>query len=155
MGRKKSSQVQRSVAKVKVDTVFDCPFCNDIKTVEVIMDNNNAVADIKCRICLAKFQTEIHHLTEPIDVYWEWIDECEKVNKKSEVVEEHKSVDGEDEGDEEDVKPYVPIDKRKIKHDEQIIDDDDDEGDEEDEDDYPPPTKKSAKKEIFADEESD
>eukprot|EP00345_Euplotes_harpa_P014020 CAMPEP_0168343528 /NCGR_PEP_ID=MMETSP0213-20121227/16158_1 /TAXON_ID=151035 /ORGANISM="Euplotes harpa, Strain FSP1.4" /LENGTH=129 /DNA_ID=CAMNT_0008350863 /DNA_START=8 /DNA_END=397 /DNA_ORIENTATION=+ len=82
MARKKSRKVARTVTKAKVDTVFDCPFCNDNKTVEVSIDNSQGVANIKCRVCLAKFQTEIHHLTQPIDVYCEWIDECEKLNKK-------------------------------------------------------------------------
>ena len=146
MGRKKSRQVQRTVIKQKVDTVFDCPFCNDTKTVEVSMDHNHGVADIKCRVCLAKFQTEIHHLTEPIDVYCEWIDECDKLNKKLNQPEEHKSVD-EDEVDEEEEKPYIPTDKKQVKN----LDDEDDE------DEYVAPkkrfSKKPTKKEVFADEE--
>ncbi|EHA8589968.1 putative Transcription elongation factor 1 [Cocos nucifera] len=26
------------------------------------------------------YATSIHHLTEPIDIYGEWLDECERVN---------------------------------------------------------------------------
>ena len=90
MTRKKSRQVVRTVAKPKVDTVFDCPFCNDNKTVEVKFSNDEALATIQWRMCLAKFQTEIHHLTQPIDVYCEWIDECEKEQKKKQGNEEEK-----------------------------------------------------------------
>ena len=65
---------------------------------------HDGVANIKCRVCLAKFQTEIHHLTEPIDVYCEWIDECEKVNAtKNPEEEEFKNVDSE--GDEDEPEP--------------------------------------------------
>ena len=31
---------------------------------------------------MSNYKTSITHLTEPIDVYSEWIDECEKEQKK-------------------------------------------------------------------------
>jgi transcription elongation factor Elf1 len=34
--------------------------------------------ELHCRICDAKFQTTITTLTEPIDVFSEWLDEAEE-----------------------------------------------------------------------------
>jgi transcription elongation factor Elf1 len=31
-------------------------------------------------VCDANFQTSIHYLTEPVDVFCEWIDSCEEEN---------------------------------------------------------------------------
>jgi transcription elongation factor Elf1 len=33
-------------------------------------------------VCAASFQTDIHHLSDPIDVYSEWIDQTETINRK-------------------------------------------------------------------------
>ena len=41
------------------------------------MDRERNVGYVTCRICGAQFQTNIHYLSEPIDVYTDWIDECE------------------------------------------------------------------------------
>ncbi|KAG8490828.1 hypothetical protein CXB51_013932 [Gossypium anomalum] len=45
--------------------------CNDMK---------NLIGEASCRICQESFSTVITALTEPIDIYSEWIDECERVN---------------------------------------------------------------------------
>ena len=35
MGKKKSRKMQQKATKPKVDTVFDCPFCNHPRAVEI------------------------------------------------------------------------------------------------------------------------
>ncbi|XVF25723.1 hypothetical protein REPUB_Repub13aG0238400 [Reevesia pubescens] len=40
----------------------------------------NLIGEAFCRICQESFSTVITALTEPIDIYSEWIDECERVN---------------------------------------------------------------------------
>jgi len=69
-------------AKAKVDTTFDCPFCNHKQTVECKMNYETNLGNIKCRVCAATFQCDIHHLSDPIDVYSEWIDQTEELNKQ-------------------------------------------------------------------------
>ncbi|KAK8706234.1 hypothetical protein V6N13_049808 [Hibiscus sabdariffa] len=64
----------------KLDTVFSCPFCNHGTGVECRLDLKNSIGEAFCRICQASFSTTINALTEPIDIYSEWIDECERVN---------------------------------------------------------------------------
>ncbi|PWA76665.1 transcription elongation factor 1 [Artemisia annua] len=44
------------------------------------LDMKNLIGEASCRICQENFSTTITALTEPIDIYSEWIDECERVN---------------------------------------------------------------------------
>ncbi|KAK8938848.1 hypothetical protein KSP39_PZI010943 [Platanthera zijinensis] len=85
MGRRKS-RVKPAPRKrmAKLDTVFRCPFCNHESSVECRIDKKNKIGEASCRICEEKFSMIINALTEPIDIYSEWIDECERVNKNAE-----------------------------------------------------------------------
>ena len=40
----------------------------------------NLIGEAVCRICQESFSMTVNALSEPIDVYSEWIDECERVN---------------------------------------------------------------------------
>lgn len=44
-------------------------------------DRERNVGFISCRVCLEDFQTNINYLSEPIDVYSDWIDACEQANR--------------------------------------------------------------------------
>jgi len=44
------------------------------------MDHLTEKGLVLCTICGQKFTSEITHLSEPIDVYSEWIDACEEAN---------------------------------------------------------------------------
>jgi transcription elongation factor Elf1 len=72
MGRRKTKA--KKVAKKKkpgVPTVFKCLFCNHQDSVSVEMDTKVMIGDLKCSVCGANFQMEIHALSDPIDVYSE------------------------------------------------------------------------------------
>lgn len=45
-----------------------------------IRDKGRSTARITCRVCLEDFQTTINFLSEPVDVYNDWIDACESAN---------------------------------------------------------------------------
>ena len=79
MGRRKKAA--KKVAKKKraeVARVFKCLFCNHEAVVSCQMDRKALVGELHCRICDAKFQTTITHLTDPIDVFSEWLDETQE-----------------------------------------------------------------------------
>ncbi|GMJ14700.1 hypothetical protein HRI_005139200 [Hibiscus trionum] len=98
MGKRKSRAKPAPKKRMdKLDTVFSCPFCNHGTSVECRLDMKNLIGEASCRICQESFSTVITALTEPIDIYSEWIDECERVNN----LEEEEDVDQDDEG-------YVP-----------------------------------------------
>jgi transcription elongation factor Elf1 len=56
---------------------FKCPFCANDETVECKMDLRNGIGSLSCRLCGASYQMPIHHLHEPVDVFSEWLDDCE------------------------------------------------------------------------------
>ena len=62
---------------------FKCPFCTAEEAVECKMDQKRGTGSLACRLCGASFQMPIHHLHEPIDVFSEWLDECEAVARQS------------------------------------------------------------------------
>lgn len=80
MGKRKASTRVRRPPKPKLEKVFDCPFCNHTQTVEVLYHKDQKRASISCRVCAVSWDTSITALTEPIDVYSDWIDECAKQN---------------------------------------------------------------------------
>jgi transcription elongation factor Elf1 len=61
----------------KLSKNFKCPFCANQDTVECKMDFKAGIGSLSCRLCSAAFQMPIHHLHEPVDVFSEWLDECE------------------------------------------------------------------------------
>eukprot|EP01015_Nassula_variabilis_P017531 TRINITY_DN2772_c0_g1_i2.p3 TRINITY_DN2772_c0_g1~~TRINITY_DN2772_c0_g1_i2.p3 ORF type:complete len:127 (-),score=30.42 TRINITY_DN2772_c0_g1_i2:133-513(-) len=78
--RKKSGKKQVKATKPKLETQFDCPACFSQKSVEAKLYKARKEADIGCRVCGANYHTYITNLSEPIDVYSEWIDECKEAN---------------------------------------------------------------------------
>ena len=76
MGRRKKSSTKKvTKKKPSLSTVFTCPSCNNEKVVECSMDFKSGIGELECRICGAHFNTSIHRLSKPIDVYCDWIDE--------------------------------------------------------------------------------
>ncbi|TYZ58704.1 hypothetical protein PybrP1_003199 [[Pythium] brassicae (nom. inval.)] len=81
MGRRaKSTKKIQTRKKQVVSTVFKCPFCSHDEAVECKMDRDHNIGHLSCRVCTESFQTPIHYLSAPIDVYTDWIDECESLN---------------------------------------------------------------------------
>eukprot|EP00814_Leptocylindrus_danicus_P022726 CAMPEP_0116034648 /NCGR_PEP_ID=MMETSP0321-20121206/19755_1 /TAXON_ID=163516 /ORGANISM="Leptocylindrus danicus var. danicus, Strain B650" /LENGTH=156 /DNA_ID=CAMNT_0003511045 /DNA_START=454 /DNA_END=924 /DNA_ORIENTATION=+ len=60
---------------------FKCPFCANDDVVECKMDTKGGIGSLACRLCGASYQMPIHHLHEPIDVFSEWLDDCEAAEK--------------------------------------------------------------------------
>ncbi|KAJ0402201.1 hypothetical protein P43SY_008065 [Pythium insidiosum] len=44
-------------------------------------DRERNIGHLSCRVCTESFQTPIHYLSAPIDVYTDWIDECDALNR--------------------------------------------------------------------------
>nr|BAX25038.1 hypothetical protein [Oryza alta] len=84
MGKRKSrmSKMLATAKKAapKLETTFSCPFCDHGGAVECSIDLKHMLAEASCFVCQARYSTTVHALTEPIDVYSEWIDECEIAN---------------------------------------------------------------------------
>jgi transcription elongation factor Elf1 len=101
------------------------------------MDRKSSAGKVLCRICGKAYQTTITFLTDPIDVYSEWIDECQKEN------EGEKPDDYDDEEEEEEVvqsysksKPAAPA-KKPTKKPQKPQSDEEDEDEEDNSDNDP------------------
>ena len=81
MGKRSSAKPPPKKARAKLDTTFNCPFCNSNKTVSVTFDRDMGRATAKCTSCPQRFDTNCTPLTDAIDVYHDWIDNCEEANK--------------------------------------------------------------------------
>lgn len=81
MGKRKTKRKPQAKIREKLDTQFNCLFCNHEKSVTAKLNKSTGVGDIKCRICQASWQCNITPLSHPIDVYSEWIDACEEQNQ--------------------------------------------------------------------------
>ena len=80
MGKRKSRTVQKGAVKLKVATVFDCPYCSRRDTVEVKLQRKEGIGYLSCRVCAVRFQMRMSPLTKEVDVYCEWIDSAEQLN---------------------------------------------------------------------------
>ncbi|XP_048870133.1 transcription elongation factor 1 homolog [Brienomyrus brachyistius] len=83
MGRRKSKRKPPPKKRMtgNLDTQFTCPFCNHEKSCDVKMERSRNTGIISCTVCLEEFQTPITYLSEPVDVYSDWIDACEAANQ--------------------------------------------------------------------------
>lgn len=82
MGRRRSKRKPPPKRKMIEDLpqTFTCPFCNSEESCEVKLDQTSRIGMISCNVCNENFSTVINYLTEPLDVYSEWIDACEEAN---------------------------------------------------------------------------
>lgn len=81
MGKRKSKkQLPPPKTKKRLETLFNCPFCNSSKSVAVDLDRDREVGTCKCNVCGVDYSVDINALSESVDVYAAWIDHCEEVN---------------------------------------------------------------------------
>jgi transcription elongation factor Elf1 len=129
MGKRKSRKAPQKKIAQKVPKVFDCPFCNHEKSVECKLDHKLALGVVRCRVCAADYQTRITYLMEPVDVYADWIDECDKINKTDPDVS---AVQDDDDDGEQGYDDAPPV-QRRDNYRASAHDDDDDDEDDDDE----------------------
>jgi transcription elongation factor Elf1 len=65
----------------KLDTQFNCLFCNHESSIICTLDKKNNLGTLYCKICGQSFQTTINSLSKPVDVYTDWYDATEEVNQ--------------------------------------------------------------------------
>ncbi|AET41192.1 Elf1p Ecym_7366 [Eremothecium cymbalariae DBVPG len=82
MGKRKKS-ARQPVKKVtsKLDSAFNCLFCNHEKSITCTLDKKNSIGSLSCKVCGQQFQTRINALSQSVDVYSDWFDAVEEVNE--------------------------------------------------------------------------
>lgn len=84
MGRRKAKTKPKKKVVPKLDTTFTCLFCNHQKSVICTLDKKTRFGQLNCKICEQSFQTFINRLSQPVDVYFDWIDACEDLAANTE-----------------------------------------------------------------------
>ncbi|KAF8503537.1 Elf1-domain-containing protein [Russula emetica] len=86
MGKRKKSSRKPGPKRKRdpLDTTFTCLFCHHDNSVTVKLDRKEGLAQLVCKICGQSFQSKVNHLTEPIDIYSEWIDAADYAAKEEE-----------------------------------------------------------------------
>ncbi|KAG0707736.1 transcription elongation factor Elf1 like-domain-containing protein [Suillus ampliporus] len=87
MGKRKKSSRKPAAAtaarrREPLDTAFTCLFCHHDKSVTVRVDRKEGIAQLVCRVCDQRYQSKVNHLTEPVDIYSEWIDAADAAQKE-------------------------------------------------------------------------
>ncbi|KAF4579009.1 hypothetical protein EYR36_000818 [Pleurotus pulmonarius] len=84
MGKRKKSSRKPAPSRQKdpLDTTFTCLFCHHDKAVTVRIDKKEGVAQLVCKVCDQRYQSKTHHLTEPIDIYSQWIDAADAAQRE-------------------------------------------------------------------------
>ena len=93
MGKRKSTRKQTKKQKQTLDKTFACVFCNHEDTVTTNLDQENKIGHLSCSACSVQWSCPITVLSEPIDVYSEWIDACEAANQDVDEPEEEEEVE--------------------------------------------------------------
>ncbi|KAM0705039.1 hypothetical protein Q7P35_007826 [Cladosporium inversicolor] len=80
MGKRKSSSKPQGPKKREgLDTKFKCVFCNSEDSISTKIDKKAGVASLSCKNCVQSYQMSANYLTQPVDVYFDWIDACDAV----------------------------------------------------------------------------
>lgn len=125
MGRRKKA-VKKVVKKKRatVAKVFKCLYCNNEKSVTCKINTSSMTGDLQCSICDAKFQTQINTLTEPIDIFTEWLDEASEMQAQSTMHHGNRNINTNNNNNSSNI---------SRKHEEEENDEDEDEEDNEEE----------------------
>lgn len=100
MGKRKSSAKPVKKVKQVLDITFTCLFCNHERSVICTLDKKNGIGELHCKICGQNFQSNIHSLSKPVDIYSDWIDACEDLEEDAGDVKGGDFEDNDDEDDE-------------------------------------------------------
>lgn len=83
MGKRKSSKKPPPKKTAgKLESQFDCLFCNHEKAVSVTLSKKDALGEARCKVCGLAHQMRIDALSAAIDVYSDWVDACEAVKNQ-------------------------------------------------------------------------
>jgi len=133
--RKKASKPQTKKLNRKLPTSFQCLFCNHESSVTVKLDKKIGIGHLQCKVCGQSFQSGINYLSANVDIYYDWVDACEKAAKEAGEDDEpaprssaprpkmprSKAKDLDDEEDEDDLGGYADGEKDGF-----VVDDEED-----------------------------
>ncbi|KAJ3137806.1 hypothetical protein HDU90_001757 [Geranomyces variabilis] len=82
MGKRKTARKPQKRLKQVLSKKFLCIYCSHDDTVTVKIDRTDKAGRLACSACGVAFETPIHSLAEPVDVYSTWIDAAESKQRE-------------------------------------------------------------------------
>lgn len=78
MGRRKvrRTKIKKTPLVQPIEKRFACPKCHQDSVVQCRIMKVQKRGYAFCSVCEAQFRCKANNLTNPIDVYSEWVDEC-------------------------------------------------------------------------------
>ncbi|CAO1613926.1 unnamed protein product [Sympodiomycopsis kandeliae] len=81
MGKRKSARKPGAKKGPQpLDKTFKCLFCSTPDAVSCKIDDKTRIGYLTCKICGQNFSTPATSLSQPVDIYHDWVDACEEVN---------------------------------------------------------------------------
>lgn len=94
MGKRKKSTPKVQKRFYRLPKTFQCPFCNCPDSVHVKFDKKDMLAKVKCVKCKEGVKNiKMTPITEPIDIYDDWVDQVREANKSYNPTIEEQRVD--------------------------------------------------------------
>ncbi|GAB7362076.1 hypothetical protein MBLNU230_g2110t1 [Neophaeotheca triangularis] len=84
MGKRKKAAPKPTGGKRKdaLATSFKCVFCAHETSVSVKIDKKASLGSLSCKSCGQSFQSTTNYLSQPVDVYADWVDACDAVQNE-------------------------------------------------------------------------
>lgn len=74
MAKRKAKRVKKKFVPLRADKKFSCLECHREQMVECRLDYQRDKGRARCGACECVFVCDINKLSQPIDVYSEWVD---------------------------------------------------------------------------------
>ena len=83
MAKKRQRKKVYKPPQPKLETQFNCPECGRKKVVEVHFNKRDNKGYLRCRACGEEYESKLKRASEPIDIYYNWINHRDNEREKN------------------------------------------------------------------------
>ena len=83
MAKKRQRKKVYKPPQPKLETQFNCPECGRKKVVEVHFNKRDNKGYLRCRACGEEYEGKLKRASEPIDIYYNWINHRDNEREKN------------------------------------------------------------------------
>ena len=92
MAKKRQRKKVYKPPQPKLETQFNCPECGRKKVVEVHFNKRDNKGYLRCRACGEEYESKLKRASEPIDIYYNWINHRDNEDLQAKLVEAKKEL---------------------------------------------------------------
>ena len=83
MAKKKQRKKIYKIPEPKLEKIFNCPECGRKKVVEVHFNKRDNKGYLRCRACGEEYESKLKRASDPIDIYYNWINHRDNEREKN------------------------------------------------------------------------